>query len=177
MIPCSSSTKKWGGGRRNWWWCTSHGWGGAWRTLVWLMCSLMMEMLLKVCGRRSPHVTLCQVQDGDFKDCESFFQQLFYERYYNPTIFKWHLFFCRFPASRTARLCVSMKESILPEHRPNNLYVVTKTNFFLDFQNVPEQPPTWQEALTLATEGDAVRSTPWWGIFPWCNPIWGSSRV
>jgi hypothetical protein len=38
-----------------------------------------MEMLLVVCGR-SPLVTVCRVEDGDFKYYESFFQ-LFYERY------------------------------------------------------------------------------------------------
>jgi hypothetical protein len=110
-----------------------------------------MEMLLEVCGR-SPLVTVCRVEDGDFKeDYESFFQ-LFYERY-NP-ILKWHLFSCQFPTSRTARLCVSMRESNLPEHRPKNVYVV-KTNF-LDFQNLPpglfQQPPTFQEALKLRRE-------------------------
>jgi hypothetical protein len=109
-----------------------------------------MDMLLEVCGR-SPLVTVCRVEDGDFKDYESFFQ-LFYERY-NP-ILKWHVFSCQFPADRTARLCVSMRESNLPEHKPKNVYVVN-TNF-LDWQNIRpdffDEPTTWQEALKARRE-------------------------
>jgi hypothetical protein len=58
------------------------------------------------------------------------------------------------PVGRKERLCVSMRQSNLPEHRPKNVYVV-KTNF-LDFQNFPpdlfDKPPTWQEALKLRRE-------------------------
>ncbi len=102
-------------------------------------------MLLEVCGR-SPLVTVCWVEDGDFKDYESYFQ-LFYERY-NP-ILKWHIFSCQFPAGRKARLCGSMRESNLPEHRHNKNVYVVKTNFLDYHQNSILVSVTWHSWLLI----------------------------
>jgi hypothetical protein len=70
-----------------------------------------------------------------------------------------------------------MRESNLPEHTPENVYYVVKTNF-LDFQNFPlellEEPPTWQGALKLRremlfaplNEADLLAVIPFKGVCP-----------
>jgi hypothetical protein len=124
------------------------------------------NQLMDVCGK-SPHVTVVQVVDGDFKDYDNFLG-LFYGKI--AAVTKSHIFSCKRPSNGSVytdgvKLMVFVKESNLEEHPTKTINIILPKMMLF---NADGTEGTLQEAvdsrMSLLQRADFLDHLPFKGI-------------